>query len=60
MLQSNYTMVQMIIDELLRVRRITRKQYKAMCEKKVWYKIEILYLNNKNVLYTEQNLLWWL
>ena len=33
MLESDYTMVQMIIDELLRVRCITRKQYKAMCEK---------------------------
>ena len=32
MLESDYTMVQMIIDELLRVRCFTRKQYKAMCE----------------------------
>ena len=33
MLESDYTMVQMIIDEILRVRCITRKHYKAMCEK---------------------------
>ena len=31
--ESDYTMTQMIIDELLRVRCITRKQYKAMREK---------------------------
>ena len=33
MLESDYTMVRMIIDELLRARFNTRKQYKTMCEK---------------------------
>ena len=33
MLESDYTMVKMILDELLRVRCIPRKQYKAVCEK---------------------------
>ena len=33
MLESDYTMVQMILDELISVRRIPRKEYKAMCEK---------------------------
>ena len=33
MLESDYTITKMIIDELLRVKCITRKQYKAMCEK---------------------------
>ena len=36
MLESDYTMVQMIIDELLRVKCITRKEYKAMKEKLGW------------------------
>ena len=30
---SNYTMVKMTIDEVLSTRLMTRKQYKAMCEK---------------------------
>ena len=33
MTESDYTMTQMIIDELLRIKCITRKQCKAMCEK---------------------------
>ena len=33
MIESDYTMTQMIIDELLRVRCITRKQYNVMCKK---------------------------
>ena len=33
MLESNFIMVKMILDELLRVRCIPRKQFKAMCEK---------------------------
>ena len=33
MLESDYTMVKMILDEVLRVICIPRKQYKAMCEK---------------------------
>ena len=33
MLESDYTMTKMIIDELYRVRCITRKEYKAMKEK---------------------------
>ena len=33
MSESDYTMVQMIIDELYRVKCITRKEYKAMKEK---------------------------
>ena len=59
MLESDYTMTQKILDELLRVRCITRKQCNAMCEKKrINIKIEIIYLHNKNVLCTKQNLLW--
>ena len=33
MLESDYIMLKMIIDELFRVKCITRKQYKAMLEK---------------------------
>ena len=33
MLESGYTTVKMKLDEILRVRCISRKQYKAMCEK---------------------------
>ena len=33
MLESDYTMVQMILDEILRVRCIPRNQNKAVCEK---------------------------
>ena len=33
MTESDYTMTQMILDELLKIKCITRKQYKAMCEK---------------------------
>ena len=33
MLESDYKMTKMILDEILRVRCIARKQYNAMCEK---------------------------
>ena len=33
MLESDYKMTQKILDELIRVRRITRKQCNAICEK---------------------------
>ena len=33
MLESDYTMVKMVLDEFLKVRCISRKQYKRVCEK---------------------------
>ena len=33
MIESDYTSVKMTLDEILRVRCISRKQYKAKCEK---------------------------
>ena len=33
MIESDYTMTKMILDELLRTKCIPRKQYDAMCKK---------------------------
>ena len=56
MLESDYTMVKVILDELLRVRCIPRKQYKALCEQiGLGYIFEITYPKNKKIYCAQDN-----